>query len=68
MPQRQPLGLDHFFICIACMLFSSGMTSSLEAQDPKAALQPTRNLTWTKIPAGRFMMGSGVPIDQVLKD
>ena len=68
MPQRQRLGLDHFFIRIACMLFSLGLTSSLEAQDPKAALQPTRNLTWAKIPAGRFMMGSQVPIEQVLKD
>ncbi|MFM7975151.1 MAG: hypothetical protein ACKO8U_08780, partial [Pirellula sp.] len=69
MPQRHRLGLDRFLISLACMLFSTGLASTrLRAQDPKVALQPTRNLTWAKIPAGRFMMGSQTPIEQVLKD
>jgi formylglycine-generating enzyme required for sulfatase activity len=57
-----------FFTAIVCLYAAGSTSQGLLAQDPKAALEPTRKLTWAKVPAGRFMMGSQVPIEQILKD
>ena len=57
-----------FFTAIVCLCAAGSTSQGLLAQDPKAALEPTRKLTWAKVPAGRFMMGSQVPIEQILKD
>lgn len=38
------------------------------AQDPQGSNLASVKLTWAKIPAGRFTMGSQVPVKQLVKD